>query len=230
MLSPFALLGAYQEVQQQFAPQLPSIVPASPLVWFMITLTLLCILVLEGAYRRIRTIRMDEILPLSQKIIDLENQLPTVEVTPMEEDNNYFLEVKNNGNAGEFEAQIKIVEDATGNTVGDLYFGYWDYGRGNTATIRNIDRVRIAHREITVYSPGHTIVSSLTSLQLFCCDNLLMSPQVRCAGTWSSDIQDALKPSYILQVTISSTPPLKGGKFMKEYRLDLEGLKEITQP
>lgn len=57
MLIPSAGLGIYQEVQQQFAPNLPSSIPISPLWWLIITLILACILILEGSYRRIRQIK-----------------------------------------------------------------------------------------------------------------------------------------------------------------------------
>jgi hypothetical protein len=54
VLTPSALLGLYQEVQRQFVPSLPSSIPLSPVWWLVITLALTCILVLEGAYRRVR--------------------------------------------------------------------------------------------------------------------------------------------------------------------------------
>jgi hypothetical protein len=57
VLIPSAVLGIYQEAQQQFVPSLPSSIPISPLWWLIITLVLACILILEGAYRRIRQIK-----------------------------------------------------------------------------------------------------------------------------------------------------------------------------
>jgi hypothetical protein len=57
VLIPSAGLGIYQEVQQQFAPNLPSSIPISPVWWLIITLILACILILEGSYRRIRQLK-----------------------------------------------------------------------------------------------------------------------------------------------------------------------------
>jgi len=59
VVAPFALLGAYQAVQQQFAPNLPGALPGSSEIWFILTLLLFCGLLLEGAYRQIRAIRKD---------------------------------------------------------------------------------------------------------------------------------------------------------------------------
>ena len=59
VLAPSALLGIYQEVQQQFIPSWPVAIPVSPGLWFFVTLILFCWLILEGAYRRIRTLRKD---------------------------------------------------------------------------------------------------------------------------------------------------------------------------
>jgi hypothetical protein len=57
VLIPSAALGIYQEIQQQFVPNLPSSIPISPLWWLIITLILAYILILEGSYHRIRQLK-----------------------------------------------------------------------------------------------------------------------------------------------------------------------------
>ena len=71
MVLIFALLGGYQEVQQQWLTKLPGNIPLSPLAWLSIFLALCIIFILEAAYRRIKAIRKehkDEIDKLQKEL------------------------------------------------------------------------------------------------------------------------------------------------------------------
>jgi hypothetical protein len=95
---------------------------------------------------------------LSWVILDFHNQLnrllnakPSITVRPIKDNDDYYLEVNNTGEPAEFECQIRITEDKTGYKKGQIYFGYWELGASSKATIMNIDRLKIAHRETVIY-------------------------------------------------------------------------------
>lgn len=96
VLIPSAALGIYQEIQQQFVPNLPSSIPISPEWWLIITLILACILILEGSYRRIRQIKKQ----LSVGVIETDpdphdsNQLKLIDSFPKDNESITKEEVK----------------------------------------------------------------------------------------------------------------------------------------
>jgi hypothetical protein len=114
----FALLGAYQEIQQQFAPNWPSTLPGSPSVWFFLALVLFCVLLLEGAYRRIRAIRKaakerEELLTSERNT--LANQLEAVKAQPSKLQN-IPAAINNRGGTIKVAGSTKV--DAKGNADG----------------------------------------------------------------------------------------------------------------
>ena len=154
-------------------------------------------------------------------------QGPKIEVSEKKENDIFYLEVKNNGVAAEFEAQIQITEDKTGDKKDTLYLGSWQIGANSTTIIRNIDRIKIAHLETVVYPPNHEpLFPFIMSLYLYYYDKSSNRQLSWTSSTWTDRI-DAIKPEYILRITISSTPSLKEGKFVRDYKLDFTGLTEI---
>jgi len=72
VVSAFTVIGTYQLVQQQWLTELPAIIPGSSSLWFILALVVLCISILEGAYRRIRFIRKDEERKIGELNIELD--------------------------------------------------------------------------------------------------------------------------------------------------------------
>lgn len=79
MVVPSSILGIYQTIQP-FISTLPTLkipkLSLSPWFWVAITMFLLCLLILEGAYRRIKTIRGDQPLPVN---LDIEVNETTID-------------------------------------------------------------------------------------------------------------------------------------------------------
>jgi hypothetical protein len=152
---------------------------------------------------------------LQRQLKDIKNARPSIEVTPRRDGDNYLLEVKNNGNVADFEAQIKIVKDASGHQAGKLYYGYWELAKSSTASIGNIDRIQIARLETT--APSHGVQAKapfFESLILYYCDKSQINQRMSLSSSsWTYIpenimVQPLLKPSYILRVTITSNPAL----------------------
>ena len=63
-------------------------------------------------------------------------------------------------------------------------------------------------------------------LELYYCEQ----PGIASPGSWNSTAiteNGEKPPEYVLEVTITSNPPLREGKFIRQYRLNFEGLSEI---
>jgi len=122
------------------------------------------------------------IMDREHRIHTLEGNRPSIKVRPRLIDDDYYLEVENNGAPADFECQIRICQDNTGHKSGELYLGYWEFGAGGKTPIMNIDRVKIAHRQTVVYSPDSApLFPFLMSLQLYFYDKA--SSQLH---SWSS--------------------------------------------
>jgi hypothetical protein len=156
---------------------------------------------------------------------------PSIEVTPRRDSDDYYLEVKNNGNLAEFEAQIEIMKDATGYHKGKLYLGWWEFGQGSRSTFGNVDKIKIARLETTIPPRGvQAIADFFMKLQLYYMyKSGVEKPYLWDSTSWTTSENNAIpKPGYILKVIITSNPPLREGKFIREYKLDFEGFSEIA--
>ena len=94
VLIPSAGLGIYQEVQQQFAPNLPSSIRISAAWWLIITLALGCVLILEGAYRRIGQIKREFGVSETDPDPDDPNQFKLIDSFPRDNESITIDEVK----------------------------------------------------------------------------------------------------------------------------------------
>jgi hypothetical protein len=152
---------------------------------------------------------------------------PSIIVKPKTEQDIYYLEVTNIGETAEFECQIEIIEDNTGNRKGQLYLGYWQIGTSSKPTIMNTDRIRIASKETEIPPRGsQAIVDLLMELHLYYYDKRLMhQPPFWRSTVWTGE--GIIKPEYRLRITITSIPSMREGKFIRDYRLDLSGLTEL---
>lgn len=142
----------------------------------------------------------------------------------------FYLEVKNNGNLANFEAQIEILKDATGYYKGKLYLRWWEFGQGSNSAFGNVDKIKIARLETMIPPRGtQAVVNFFMKLQLYYMSKSDVGrPNLWDSTSWTITENDAiLKPEYVLKVIITSNPPLREGKFIREYRLNFEGLLEI---
>ncbi len=168
-----------------------------------------------------------EVMPENQSGIIAKDK-PSIRVTPRLVDDDYYLEVENSGAPAVFECQIKICQDNTGHRNGELYLGYWEFANSDKASIMNIDRVKIAHiKTVTYPRKSDPIFPCLMSLHLYFYDKAFSRLNFWDSEAWSPMQKGGAKPGYILNITISSTPSAREGKFNQDYRLDFEGLVEV---
>ena len=156
------------------------------------------------------------------------DSVPSIEVTSHKNVEDYYLEVKNNGKVADFEAQIEVIRDDTGYTKDKSYWGYWEFGHGSKASIGNIDRIKIAHLHMMQPPEGTPAESNFAAwLDLYYCEQSGVGPPSLWKSTAITGNDGELQPEYVLKVTITSNPPLREGKFIRQYRLNFEGLSEI---
>jgi len=169
------------------------------------------------------------------RIHESEGGKPSIEVRPINELDDYYLEVKNIGNAGTFRMEIQIVEGKEYITPSRFgkYKVCWETTRTREARILKdqTDRVKIAqfvsyppyyqsqHLSIYYYDPQSGQESHVDSNSYW----------VGATITSENGKERPLtKPEFVLQVTISSEPILKKGSFVKKYKLGLSGLEELS--
>ena len=147
----------------------------------------------------------------------------------IEEEDNYYIEIKNTGNAGIFSAQLEVVGDSP-KYQGKIYVGYWVMDtRHDRAEIKHdhIDRLRIAHftekgsAGKQVYLDYFDTESNKLASLLYEWDKYI---QRNTHLPFPLPISEAPTPQYTLRITISSIPDLNGGSFVTEYKIDGEDL------
>jgi len=179
-----------------------------------------------GAFHRVRLER--------DRLKETSEAKPAIEVVPVAEaiadGDDFYLEVKNIGEAAEFAAQIRARE-ADADWVDPalrLYKGWWKQAHDGTARLNRhqSDRILIARR-ITGPRTMH--------LRIFLYGSTVYPPpndklDWRESSSWMPTLNDAvLKPQYTLQVDITSNPSLRK-PFSKRYELTLGGLAELREP
>jgi len=158
---------------------------------------------------------------------------PSIEVRPVNKFDDYYLEVKNIGNAGKFEAEIQMLES---NTLipSELnqYKACWETTKSREVQILKdqTDRVKIAR--FVSYPPHYQ--SQHLSLYYYNSqsgqESHIDSDGYKVGAKIISENgkeRPLTKPGFILRVTISSKPSLKEGSFIKKYKLGLDGLEEL---
>jgi len=160
----------------------------------------------------------------------LENTKPVIDVTPTRCYDELYLNVTNEGEKGNFTAQISIISSSSGNlnfdrgmmTVG--YTALWEKTQANKSEImkEQSDSIKIA--SITT---ANTKLGLVKSLLLHAYDIASNSSHTIPSQSWMVNIGDTIiKPEYHLQVNISSDPSLKDGAFVRNYIVNLDGIKE----
>jgi hypothetical protein len=186
-------------------------------IWLWLTFLLLGLIIAPFlAFHKIRKERD----VLQEK---LDNN-PFIEVEPHKDFDDYYLKVHNIGGYAQFEAQVKVTNGVTSASgLPALYTACWRHAQGRQAQIMCglIDEIKIAS---TQYHP-----IGLMHFRLYFFDT--KSEQIRSVDStsWIPGSNQVVKPEFIFQVTISSLPSLKEKVFVRNYKLDSQGLKELPQ-
>lgn len=158
---------------------------------------------------------------------------PSIEVRPVNDFDDYYLEVKNTGSTGTFEAQIEMLEGHIFEVHKlDRYSACWESTRGRQAQIVNslTDRVRIArfvshppyyqtqHLDLYYHDPQTSQEEHVDS------DSYIVGATVT---SKNGKERPLTRPEFILRVTINAAEGLREGPFIKKYKLGLGGLEEL---
>jgi hypothetical protein len=160
----------------------------------------------------------------------LENAKPTVgDIREVDEEYQYYLEIENVGSTGEFTAQIKIMEDATGRYRDKVYVGYWVFDtRHHRSEIQtnHSDRLQIAHCHDRNINNIHLDYYDTQSNCLACLPFDWKDPITVGDSPFVSKIKASRRPPQCrIRVVISSKPDLREGSIVREYKLDVRELR-----
>jgi hypothetical protein len=162
---------------------------------------------------------------------------PSIIVKPDQEQDIYYLEVKNNGGVGKFKAQIIILEDNNNRLNGLTRVGFWSLSKHHheSEIMRNqIDKLQIFRLTNDVNGNSNIEIREY----IYPDDNMWKSVLrwATASRTGTPTYSDAvarysvmvLPQIYKLRVYISSNPDLKEGSFVQDYEWHSDsGLKEI---
>ena len=149
-------------------------------------------------------------------------QRPSIEVEVINDPRDkMFLEVTNKGEHGEFEAQIEVLEGrycihGITRPLLPIYTGYWQRNAGPKASLPQGHKDRLMIGRLDMPSPRIL----LARFAMYFYD--AVSQQLAEYGTtsWVPGSRQAKVARFLLQITISSTPGMKEGPFVKTYLLD----------
>jgi hypothetical protein len=170
-----------------------------------------------------------------QQVRDLEENLPSIEVTTGSDAlGSMFLEATNLGERGDFEAQIDMLEghESIHGIVTPplpIYKGYWQTSAGPTARLPqgHKDRLLIGALDLS-------IETYLAEFKMYFCS--AAGGQAVQYGTTSWGVMKGsggLPARFVLRITISSTPRMKEGPFIRTYVVDggsQPHFQEVAEP
>jgi len=226
MLAPIALdiIGSIQLATSCQFTGVPS------WVWFNLGFVALLIIPFI-AFNKIR----NALVRGENRIAELENNKPYIEVMHQKLDNTFCLNVFNEGERAILKAQICIISSNTGNVFMDLhamgkgYDAIWNEtnthktellkGQSGIVKIATIESISVYAEKIILYAYDLTTNSAYT---------------LESSSWMQTDDNHIIKPEFILQVNISSDPSLRpscpnliGGAFVRNYEVSLDGIKEL---
>jgi hypothetical protein len=180
----------------------------------------------------------------ARRVRQLEEARPHIEVIPTKRNRYYYLEVKNTGHVGDFNAQVTVTIKTgyNSNLIGksQTHMGYWLKARSNKATILNNDSDEIIVAHLEKVKPPETPKTDAPPITERILEIFYYNPDVQKGGfsspippnlsswyspSWTLQDESTPKPEYLLQVSIGSDPALLT-PFTKNYILSGTGLVE----
>lgn len=160
-------------------------------------------------------------------------KIPSIKVQPSQESDYYYLEVKNVGGIGTFEADIQMIGRSIYAPFQFNHKACWGKTAGRESRIPSgqTDRIKVARK---VYD--NTPVWASLHLDLCYWNSQSSQEQYQKSSSYivgAKNIDDTgkeypmEKPEFTLSVTISAVEGLKEGSFSRQYRLTLGGLEEL---
>jgi hypothetical protein len=172
------------------------------------------------SFHRVRTERDRK----SEQLRDLQETRPSIQVeTVSDRYDVMFLKVTNLGEHGDFEAQIEMVE-GRGFIHGierptlPIYTGCWELGLGPKASLPqgHSDRLLIGKLEV-----DHRFWSA--GFHMYFYDGRAGRAKDFGTTSWQLVGKGTVAARFMLRITISSTPRMKQGPFIRTYLVDGEG-------
>lgn len=167
-------------------------------------------------------LKLDE---LQSELDGIKNTRPKIETKIRRQYNDFDIEVLNIGEYAEFETQIEVLE---GNSfvlsLPSNYAGYWENTKNNKTELSKgkkdwlkIASLRIGSSSMVNYRLHYYKIAS---------DFGSPSPMVTYteSTSWILGNNQVIRPCIMLKVTISSSPSMIGGAFIRIYKLSDNGL------
>lgn len=171
-------------------------------------------------------LRRDE---LKSELDSIKNERPKIETIVRTQQSNFDIEVLNNGEDAEFEAQIEVLDGR--NFVLSLplnYVTYWENTKNNKTELKKgqKDWLKIATLQT---EPPALINLRLHYYEITHFEGSTF-PRVAYANStsWVLGNNQVVRPCIMLKVTISSSPSMIGGAFTRTYKLSDNGLSEVN--
>jgi hypothetical protein len=173
-------------------------------------------------------LRQDE---LQSELDSIKNERPKIETTIRTQQSNFDIEVLNNGENAEFEAQIQVLEGQ--NFVLSLplnYIAYWENTKNDKTQLRKGERdwLKIATLQIqTTPYPIANLQLHYYQVASFRCSSSPMITEAN-STSWFLGNHQVVRPCIMLKVIISSNPSMIGGALIRIYKLSDNGLSEVN--
>jgi len=198
-------------------------------IWFQIAFVFALIIPFI-AFHKLR-VRIDE----KQKELDIiKNERPKIEVTVRKQYDDFDVEVLNKGEDAEFEAQIEVF-DGKGFVLSlpQNYSAYWEKTKNDKIELKKGQKGHLKIASLQISRPISTPIPMMNfSLHYYEITHFENStfPIIACAQstTWIPGDTQTVKPCISLRVTISSSPSMADGAFVRSYQLSDKGLVEIN--
>ena len=179
------------------------------------------------AFHKLR-LRQDE---LQSELDRIKNERPKIETTVRTQHSNFDIEVLNNGEDAEFEAQIQVLEGKPFVLSLPLnYVTYWENTKNNKTDLKKGQNDWLKIATLQIETPASRLVNFRLHYYEITHFEGSAFPKVVYANStsWILGNNQVIRPCIILKVTISSRPSMIGGAFIRTYKLSDNGLSEVN--
>jgi len=178
------------------------------------------------AFNKVRTERDEK----RWELRELEESRPSIQVKVINDGlDRMLLQVTNLGEHGDFEAQIEMVEGhgwihGVERPTLPTYIGCWELGLGPKASLAqgHSDGLLIGKLEL-----GHHLLSA--GFRMYFYDGRAGCAKEFGTTSWQIVGKGTAAARFMLRITISSTPGMKEGPFVKTYVVDGRGHPHLQE-